>query len=232
MIGFLKHSRVAAVAISVIGFLTMGAAPAFANSSAAAADMTAATRDFKTSPISGGDQQFHKLFASWQALDDGDPSAPAATSQVGIPSQMPLTSSTLTSSYGMRTHPILGGRRKHDGIDLAAPVGTPVFATADGVVSRADRFSSYGLFIQIEHGAELETRFAHLSRLAVAAGEHVSKGDVIGYVGTTGRSTGPHLHYEIRVDGVPVNPMPYMAESDAQHAFELAIGEVGQGGAD
>lgn len=177
----------------------------------------------------GQDQNFQQLFTKWEALD-GPRSNMVASYGVSIPSRMPLESATLTSDYGMRTHPVIGGRRAHKGIDLAAPTGTPVYATADGIVGRADWFSSYGLYIQIEHGADLETRYAHLSRLAVSAGESVQKGDLIGYVGSTGRSTGPHLHYEVRVDGQAVNPMPYMVESQAQRAFAIAIGEGGQGG--
>jgi murein DD-endopeptidase MepM/ murein hydrolase activator NlpD len=130
----------------------------------------------------------------------------------------------------MRTHPVLGGRRRHSGIDLAAPTGTPVYATADGVVGRADWYSSYGLYISVNHGAAMETRYAHLSRLAVTAGDFVKKGDVIGYVGSTGRSTGPHLHYEVRVEGVAVNPIPYMVESETQLAYARDRGLTGQGG--
>lgn len=210
------------------GILTMGAYPAFANSSAASADLTAAARDARTSPISGGDEQFRNLFSSWGSLDGQD--APASTTAVAIPSIMPLAAAKLTSNYGMREHPVIGGRRNHTGVDLAAPTGTPIYATADGVVSRADRFSSYGLYIALQHGADLETRYAHMSRLAVAAGQRVSKGDIIGYVGSTGRSTGPHLHYEVRMDGVAVNPIPYMVESDAQQAFALVMDDGGQGG--
>ena len=105
---------------------------------------------------------------------------------------------------------VLGGRRAHKGVDLAMPAGSPIYATADGVISRADWFSGYGLYVAIEHGGELQTRYGHMSRLNVAAGQQVKKGDIIGYVGTTGRSTGPHLHYEVRVAGVAVNPVPYM----------------------
>ncbi len=123
---------------------------------------------------------------------------------------MPVQSPRLTSAFGMRWHPVLGGHRPHEGVDLAGPVGTPVHATGDGVIGRADWFGSYGLFVEIEHGGQLETRYGHMSRLNVAAGQAVHRGDVIGYIGTTGRTTGPHLHYEVRVDGVPVNPMPYM----------------------
>ena len=141
---------------------------------------------------------------------------------VSIPSRAPLAAATTTSSYGMREHPVLGGMKAHKGIDLAAPTGTPVYATADGIVERADWFSSYGLYVAIEHGGDLETRYAHMSRLAVAAGEHVRKGEIIGYVGTTGRSTGPHLHYEVRVGGEAVNPIPYMAETRANGGAVLA----------
>jgi len=130
----------------------------------------------------------------------------------------------------MRSHPVLGGRRQHHGIDLAAPTGTPVYATADGVIGRADWYSSYGLYISINHGAAMETRYAHLSRLAVAAGDTVKKGDLIGYVGSTGRSTGPHLHYEVRVEGVAVNPLPYMVESETQVAYLGGRKIPGRGG--
>ncbi|MEO0908743.1 MAG: M23 family metallopeptidase, partial [Pseudomonadota bacterium] len=98
--------------------------------------------------------------------------------------------------------------------DLAAPTGTPVYATADGIVGLARWGRGYGLYIKIDHGADLETRYAHLSRLAVAAGDRVEKGEVIGYVGSTGWSTGPHLHYEVRVDGVAVNPIHYMLSNN------------------
>ncbi|WP_408609199.1 M23 family metallopeptidase [Allopontixanthobacter confluentis] len=228
MVGFLKNSRMSALAVIACGFLALGASPALANSSAATADMTAAVRDANTSSASGGDDQFRNLFASWEALDSGAISSP--TTSVAIPSRMPLAAAKLTSDYGMRTHPVIGGRRAHKGVDLSAPTGTPVYATADGIVGKAEHFSSYGLYVQIEHGAELETRFAHMSKLAVAEGQRVNKGDVIGYVGSTGRSTGPHLHYEVRIAGEAVNPIPYMVETEAQQAFALAMGDGGRGG--
>lgn len=204
----------------------LGSAPAFANSSANA-DIAAPLRAAQAaksgaSPqgaMGGVDEQFRKLFSSWQSLDKASAfsaaGAPIGISKVSIPSRIPVDGFRLTSEFGMRVHPVLGGRRAHKGIDLATPVGTPVHAPADGVVGKAEWFSSYGLYIQLEHGGELETRYGHLSRLNVAAGQFVHKGDVIGYVGTTGRSTGPHLHYEVRVAGESVNPMPYMVESGA-----------------
>jgi len=209
--------------------ISMGATPAHANASAAAADIAAPVRSTQASGVSGSDEQFKQLFSTWQSLDNGGPATPttvstpiAPTMGVSIPSRAPLAASTTTSSYGMREHPVLGGMRQHKGIDLAAPVGTPVYATADGTVERADLFSSYGLYVAIDHGNSLETRYAHMSRLAVAAGERVHKGEIIGYVGTTGRSTGPHLHYEVRVGGEAVNPIPYMAETRATGGAVLA----------
>lgn len=222
--------RIFAAAAAAGAFFVMGASPAFANASAASAEIAAPVRDAKASGVSGGDEQFKQLFATWESLENGGPAIPAPVPSVSIPSRMPLADAALTSDFGMRTHPVLGGRRAHKGIDLAAPTGTPIYATADGLVARADRFSSYGLYVEIEHGADLETRYAHMSRIAVAAGERVRKGDIIGYVGSTGRSTGPHLHYEVRVAGEAVNPIPYMVETEAQQSLALARSEGGQGG--
>ena len=214
------------------GLLSLAAAPAIAQSQAVTTEATSAIP--ATAPAidiaPSTDAKFQQLFTKWKALDSRGQGEIVADYGVSIPSRMPLESARLTSDFGMRTHPVLGGRRDHKGIDLAAPTGTPVYATADGIVGRADWFSSYGLYIEIDHGADLETRYAHLSQLAVSAGDRVRKGDLIGYVGSTGRSTGPHLHYEIRIAGDAVNPMPYMVESRAQQAFAIAIGEGGQGG--
>ena len=207
----------------------IAAAPAQAQETNAAAAVGAIDMSKVASPAqTGDDAQFQQLFAQWDRLDNSTPAA----ARVSVPSRMPLEDTKLTSDYGMRTHPVLGGRRSHKGVDLAAPVGTPIYATADGYVSKAEWFSSYGKYVSIEHGANLQTRFAHMSDIAVAAGTRVKKGDIIGYVGTTGRSTGPHLHYEVRIDGKAVNPVPYMVESEAQRAFALATGAGGQGGGD
>ncbi len=203
----------------------IAASPALANTSAnAAVDVTEPVREAKAETLANGDQRFRELYASWSALDTADTTTagtPATIFErpvVSVPSRMPLDGARMSSSYGMRDHPVLRKRKRHNGVDLAAPTGTPIYATADGIVGRADRFSSYGLYVSIDHGAELETRYAHMSRLAVAAGDTVKKGDVIGYVGSTGRSTGPHLHYEVRIDGVAVNPIPYMVETEIQVA--------------
>jgi murein DD-endopeptidase MepM/ murein hydrolase activator NlpD len=225
----------AALGAGVLAAAILGTSPALANSSANA-DVTAplrAAQAAKQSGLGNGDDQFRKLFASWQTLDNkaglaAASVAPAIAAKVSIPSLIPVEGVKTTSGFGMRDHPVIGGRRAHKGIDLAAPTGTPVYAPADGVVARAEWFSSYGLYIQVEHGGELETRFAHLSRLNVAAGQFVKKGDLIGFIGSTGRSTGPHLHYEVRVAGVAVNPLPYMQEevpSAPGAAPQLAMAE-------
>lgn len=195
------------------GLMMMAAVPAHASDEAV---------------INDGDKQFRQLFASWKDLDSNSPAA--TTAAVAVPSRMPVDGVRLSSDYGVRTHPVLGGRRAHKGVDLAGPTGTPVYATADGTVSMAQWFSSYGNYIQLEHGGSLQTRYGHLSGYAVRQGQKVRKGDLIGYIGSTGRSTGPHLHYEVRVAGVAVNPVPYMVETTAQQAFALARGEGGRGG--
>ena len=204
----------------------IAAAPAHAQETNAAAAVGAIDMSKVTVPAQAGDDaRFQQLFAKWDELDRTTPAA----ARVSVPSRMPLDDTRLTSDYGMRTHPVLGGRRSHKGVDLSAPTGTPIYATADGYISKAEWFSSYGKYVSIEHGANLQTRFAHMSDIAVTAGSRVKKGDIIGYVGSTGRSTGPHLHYEVRIDGKAVNPVPYMVESEAQRAFALATGQGGQG---
>jgi murein DD-endopeptidase MepM/ murein hydrolase activator NlpD len=186
-----------------------------------------AAQGAEKSASGGEDEQFRKLFSSWQNFEETgnaglaasvgkSPLSAAARAAAGIsgpvsiPSRTPLDGLTMTSNFGMRVHPVLGGMRAHKGVDLSAPVGTPIHATADGVVGKAAWFGGYGLYVQLEHGSDLETRYGHMSRLNVAEGQHVRKGDILGYVGTTGRSTGPHLHYEVRVAGNAVNPVPYM----------------------
>ncbi len=218
---FYQNARAAALA-AIAGFLTLAAAPAQAEAVGYVAQVAAPAAGAGVSNDST-DRQFQQLFASWDRPGQSTTVATIATS-VAVPSRTPLDNYRMSSNYGMRTHPVLGGLRGHKGVDMAAPSGTPIYATADGMVSKAEWFSSYGNFIAIAHGAELETRFGHLSRMAVSAGQRVRKGDLIGYVGSTGRSTGPHLHYEVRVAGMAVDPTPYMSETGAQRAFAAALG--------
>lgn len=116
----------------------------------------------------------------------------------------------LTSNYGMRRHPVSGRTKMHTGIDWAAARGTPILSTADGVVKKAGRMSGYGNIVIIQHDFGLETYYAHLNSIDVREGQRVSRGQKIGGMGTTGVSTGVHLHYEVRVNGQPVNPNTYV----------------------
>ncbi|MHC9419105.1 M23 family metallopeptidase [Sphingomonas citri] len=112
----------------------------------------------------------------------------------------------ITSTYGMRMHPLLGFMRMHKGTDIGAPYGSPIYAAVDGVVQFAGRAGGYGNFIKLAHGGGLVTGYGHMSRFAVAQGARVRRGQVIGYVGSTGISTGPHLHWEVWKNGQTVNP--------------------------
>jgi murein DD-endopeptidase MepM/ murein hydrolase activator NlpD len=120
----------------------------------------------------------------------------------------PINGARLSSRFGMRRHPILGYSRMHQGTDFAAPTGTPILAAGDGTVVRAGPYGGYGNYIRIRHANGYETAYAHMSRFAggMRAGVRVRQGQVIGYVGTTGASTGPHLHYEVLRRGQPLNP--------------------------
>ncbi|MCB1532783.1 MAG: peptidoglycan DD-metalloendopeptidase family protein [Alphaproteobacteria bacterium] len=120
----------------------------------------------------------------------------------------PVDGARLSSGFGMRKHPVLGYNKMHKGLDFAAPTGTPIYAAGDGVVEYAGRFSSYGNYVRIRHNSKLKTAYAHMHKFAsgVSVGKRVNQGDVIGYIGTTGRSTGPHLHYEVHVNNSQVNP--------------------------
>lgn len=120
---------------------------------------------------------------------------------------MPVAGARITSGYGWRFHPILGFGRMHSGTDLAAPYGSPVYAVADGVVSFVGPHGGHGNYIRLEHGGAIGTGYGHLSRFAVQQGLRVRAGQVIGYVGSTGLSTGPHLHYEVFRGGASIDPM-------------------------
>ena len=126
---------------------------------------------------------------------------------IGYPAGLPLNNGRLSSGFGYRFHPLSGRYQPHAGVDLAAPMGSPVVATADGMVGLAGWKGGYGLTIQIDHGKAIQTRYAHLSATSVTPGQSVKQGQVIGFVGSTGRSTGPHLHYEVRVSEVAIDPL-------------------------
>jgi murein DD-endopeptidase MepM/ murein hydrolase activator NlpD len=119
----------------------------------------------------------------------------------------PIDGARITSRFGMRMHPILGYSRMHQGIDFGAPKGTPVMAAGSGRVVEAGWKAGYGKFIRVRHGSGYETAYGHLSRITANRGSHVRQGQTIGYVGMTGTATGPHLHYEIRVNNAQLNPL-------------------------
>jgi len=127
-----------------------------------------------------------------------------------IPAIRPIKNMyNVTSGFGMRYHPILKILKWHTGVDITAPRGTPVYATADGVVSFKQAQSGYGTNVIINHGYSYETLYAHLSKRVVKPGQKVKRGQLVGYVGNTGLSVGPHLHYEVWKNGNPVNPVHY-----------------------
>lgn len=121
---------------------------------------------------------------------------------------LPVSGARLTSAYGYRINPVTQREAFHHGVDLAAASGTPVYATGSGRVVFSGRSGGYGLLVVIDHGNGVTTRMGHLSALLVAQGEEVEAGEAVGRVGATGRATGPHVHYEIRVDGGSVDPLP------------------------
>lgn len=148
----------------------------------------------------------------------------------------PVAVGRMVSGFGMRRHPILGYTKMHKGVDFAAPTGTPVFASGDGVIEKASRFSSYGNYVQIRHSSKISSSYAHLSRYGkgIRPGVRVKQGQIIGYVGSTGRSTGPHLHYEILVNNVAVNPSSVKYSGDnalkgrALEGFKRKVRSLGQ----
>lgn len=129
-----------------------------------------------------------------------------------IPAIQPVKNEDLkrmASGYGMRLHPILKSWKMHNGMDFTAPKGTPIFASGNGVIKKAHRSATFGKVVYIEHGYGYQTIYAHMSKMAVTKGQKVKRGDIIGYVGNTGRSAAAHLHYEVHKNGRPVNPIYY-----------------------
>ena len=158
-----------------------------------------------------------KLTDAVDARDDSLSSIEAKILQQSVlkemlPNAEPVNVAYNSSSYGWRIDPFTGGKAFHEGLDFPANIGTPIYAAADGIVSFADHTPDYGNIVKIEHGSGLETRYAHASKLLVHAGERVAKGQIVAEVGSTGRSTGPHLHYEIRLNGDSLDPRKYLAD--------------------
>jgi len=147
-----------------------------------------------------------------------------------IPAIQPISNKeliALASGFGLRIHPVYKVKKMHTGIDFAAPIGTPIYATADGMITDLDiSFSGYGKKVEIDHGFGYRTRYAHMHGFTVRNGQHIKRGELIGYVGNTGLSTAPHLHYEVFINGRQVNPVYYffndLNAADYEKVIELA----------
>jgi len=174
-------------------------APAMAQTSDAPAAPAAATA------LPSGDSVLVRArHTEWSGPGVGSPARQEATLQVQL--RKPLAIGYLSSTFGVRNDPINGTARAHRGLDIAAPFGTPIFASEDGTASFAGNAGDYGRMIQIDHRDGVQTRYGHLSRILIRSGARIRRGDTIGLVGSSGRSTGSHLHFEVRIDGRPVDP--------------------------
>jgi murein DD-endopeptidase MepM/ murein hydrolase activator NlpD len=201
-----------AAALTAVLSLTLAASPASAEALPPEAAPVAAAKGgpFETITAEAGsvaatqDASFKALFQTWKKLDTTEPAA------ISIPSIQPVQSLQFTSNFGVRSDPFRGTAAMHAGVDIPGPIGTPIYATADGMVLRAERASGYGNLVELNHGKGIETRYGHLSKILVQQGSRVRRGQLIALMGSTGRSTGSHLHYEVRIDGRAVNPLPFI----------------------
>ena len=199
------QALVAAMFVAIIGWSSaVTAAPI-----GVTAPTTVAATGGPFEAIGKGDATFKQLFTSWKKLDN------LADGAIAVPSDKPVKDAAFTAGYGVRSDPFRGRAAMHAGIDLAGPVGTPIYATADGIVSESGYHNGgYGNLVKLDHGRGIETRYGHMSAILVRAGQRVTRGQMIGRMGSTGRSTGSHLHYEVRIDTRAVNPIPFMKSSD------------------
>lgn len=195
-------------AVSLALALTVPAASANAAAANASDNFRIAPEDVAANktPLGVSDPEFRSLHSSWGRVDGAPVKA-----EVSIPSINPVELMRFSSQYGYRTDPFQGRRKNHKGLDIPGPIGTPIFATADGIIGRAQWVSGYGKYVEVEHGNAIQTRYGHMSAMNVVSGQRVKQGDVIGFMGSTGRSTGSHLHYEVRIAGEPVNPTSFLA---------------------
>lgn len=180
--------------------------------------------DDKTTAVA--DKNFRALFQSWKKLDQ------LQQAVVAIPAIRPVDALNFTSNFGVRSDPFNGHRAMHAGVDIPGSYGANIYATADGVVNRAQWVGGYGNLVELDHGRGIMTRYGHLSSILVAPGQHVHRGELIARMGSTGRSTGTHLHYEVRIDGSAVNPVPFLQSTDYLSAMQAnpVPAKVAQGG--
>jgi len=168
------------------------------------------------------DPRFMELFSSWRQLEQLEQGVASIPSALPVPNNL----ARFTSGFGTRSDPFRGRAAMHSGIDLAGPVGTPIYAAADATVGHAGVRGGYGNLIELDHGSGIATRYGHLSRISVTAGERVRRGQLIGLMGSTGRSTGSHLHYEVRIDGRAVNPLPFLQTGQAMAQRQQSGGQA------
>jgi murein DD-endopeptidase MepM/ murein hydrolase activator NlpD len=199
--------------------LNAGGAKRFRKMVARAAFALVAAGTSVAASAESGDAEYKALFQSWKQMDAVGQSVPAGQGSMAVPSMKPVANLEYTSLFGVRSDPFRGTAAMHAGVDIPGPVGTPIYATADGIVGRSGWVGGYGNLVELEHGGKLQTRYGHLSKIMVAPGTRVKRGQVIGLMGSTGRSTGSHLHYEVRMDGRAVNPVPYL--DSAQYASNM-----------
>jgi murein DD-endopeptidase MepM/ murein hydrolase activator NlpD len=198
-------------AVTTLGILGLASAatPAYANSAANASDtFRIKPEDLKANQTALGvsDPEFRALAGTWGKINGA-----VTKVEVSVPSINPVEIMKFSSGYGYRNAPTRGASRNHKGIDIPGPVGTPIYATADGTIGRAQWVSGYGKYVEINHGNLVQTRYGHLSAMNVTPGQRIRKGDILGYMGSTGRSTGSHLHYEVRIAGEAINPMAFLS---------------------
>ncbi|HEX6219073.1 MAG TPA: peptidoglycan DD-metalloendopeptidase family protein, partial [Sphingomicrobium sp.] len=162
---------------------------------------------------SGGSEEFRDRMLGWAGGEE--PSTARTTEVIGGTDNAGRLA--ISSPFGWRSDPIQGSRRRHAGVDLPGPSGARIFATGSGTVRFAGWARGYGKMVELEHPGGVRTRFGHLARIFVSPGTQVGQGQVIGAMGSTGRSTGTHLHYEVRVDGKPVNPLAFIGQTAARY---------------
>ena len=213
----LENDMLARFALAIFALVALALASfAFAPTNAFAASFEA------VQPLKTADPNFQQMFQSWKSLDRVEQGT------IAIPSAMPAEGTNFTSGFGVRSDPFQRRAAMHAGVDLSGPVGTKIYATADGIVGRSQWVNGYGNLVEIDHGHGIQTRYGHLSKSLVAPGQRVKRGDLIALMGSTGRSTGSHVHYEVRIDGKPVNPVPFMQSSDYLVALQHRSATPGQ----
>jgi murein DD-endopeptidase MepM/ murein hydrolase activator NlpD len=172
---------------------------------------------------SGSSEEFRERMLGWT---QGSPDEPARATEDSRAQSADLRKLAISSPFGWRKDPLKGGRRIHAGVDLPGPFGAGVFATAAGDVRFAGPARGYGNLVEIEHAGGVRTRYGHLARVRVSPSEHVAQGQLIGDMGSTGRSTGVHLHYEVRVHGRPVDPLIFSGEAPTYRTVWTGVAAV------